>query len=43
LCHVKSGHSDKDAAAHSDKCPPSVRTARRFFAPASTCFIVRFA
>jgi hypothetical protein len=38
-----SGHSDKRAVAHSDKCPPSVRIARRFFAPASTCFIVRLA
>jgi hypothetical protein len=43
LCHVWFGHSDKDTAAHSYKCPPSVRTARRFFAPASTCFMVRFA
>jgi hypothetical protein len=43
LAHIRFGHSDKHAVAHSDKCPPSVRTARRFFAPASTCFIVRLA
>ena len=36
-------HSDKHAAAHSDKLSAFVRIVRRFFAPASTCFIVRLA
>jgi hypothetical protein len=43
LASTKIGYSDKCAVAHSDKCPPSVRAMRRFFAPTSTCFMVRLA
>jgi hypothetical protein len=35
-----SRRSDKWAAAHSDKCPPSVRCARRFLTPAAICRMV---
>ena len=34
-------HSDKRAAAHSDKCPCFVRVARRFLVPVAICFVVR--
>ena len=41
---LRFGHSDKRAAAHSDNSSAVCsRVARRFFAPASTCFMVRLA
>ena len=43
LRRFRLSHSDNRAVAHSDNCPPSVRVARRFFAPSATCFMVRLA